>query len=41
MTTYNTGNPLGSTSPKDLYDNAENLDELVNSTTKETHPSAS
>ncbi|HBD11004.1 MAG TPA: hypothetical protein DCZ13_02585 [Porticoccaceae bacterium] len=38
MTTYNTGNPLGSTSPKDLYDNAENLDELVNSTTKETHP---
>lgn len=32
MTTYNTGNPLGSTSPKDLYDNAENLDSAVNST---------
>ena len=31
MTTYNTGNPLGSTSPKDLYDNAENLDQAVNS----------
>ena len=30
MTTYNTGNPLGSTSPKDLYDNAENLDNAVN-----------
>lgn len=26
MTTYNTGNPLGSTSAKDLYDNAENFD---------------
>lgn len=26
MTTYNTGNPLGSAAPKDLYDNAENLD---------------
>lgn len=31
MTTYNTGNPLGSTDPRDLYDNAENLDEAVNS----------
>lgn len=30
MTTYNTGNPLGSTDPRDLYDNAENLDNLVN-----------
>lgn len=30
MTTYNTGNPLGSTSAKDLYDNAENLDVAVN-----------
>lgn len=30
MTTYNTGNPLGSASPKDLYDNAENLDLAVN-----------
>src|SRR5690554_2122961 len=27
---YNTGNPLGSTDPRDLYDNAENLDNLVN-----------
>lgn len=32
MSTYNTGNPLGSTDPKDLYDNAQNLDEAVNST---------
>lgn len=32
MTTYNTGNPLGSTDPKDLYDNAQNLDNAVNST---------
>ncbi|KAF0804939.1 hypothetical protein A6D6_02703 [Alcanivorax xiamenensis] len=31
MTTYNTGNPLGSPDPRDLYDNAENLDEAVNS----------
>lgn len=30
MTTYNTGNPLGSSDPRDLYDNAENLDSLVN-----------
>jgi hypothetical protein len=29
-TTYNTGNPLGSTSPKDLFDNASNLDDAVN-----------
>lgn len=29
--TYNTGNPLGSTSPKDLYDNASNFDEGMNS----------
>lgn len=28
MTTYNTGNPLGSAAAKDLYDNAENLDHL-------------
>lgn len=32
MTTYNTGNPLGSTAVKDLYDNAENLDVAVNGT---------
>lgn len=30
MTTYNTGNPIGSTDPRDLYDNAENLDNAVN-----------
>lgn len=32
MTKYNTGNPLGSNSPKDLYDNAENLDNGINGT---------
>ncbi|WP_341237842.1 hypothetical protein [uncultured Limnobacter sp.] len=32
MTTYNTGNPLGSADPKDLFDNAQNLDEVINST---------
>jgi len=32
MTTYNTQNPIGSTDPRDLYDNAENFDECVNST---------
>jgi|SRR5690625_1568526 len=30
MTTYNTGNPIGSTDPKDLYDNAENFDQATN-----------
>lgn len=35
---YNTGNPVGSRSPKDLLDNSENLDELVNSPTKTEHP---
>lgn len=30
--TYNTGNPLGSVAVKDLYDNASNLDEAMNST---------
>ncbi|URW84500.1 hypothetical protein NBV64_09180 [Alcaligenes sp. DN25] len=30
MTTYKTGNPLGSVSPKDLFDNSENLDCAVN-----------
>ncbi len=29
MTTYKTGNPVGSSKPKDLYDNAENLDYLM------------
>lgn len=32
MTTYNTGNPLGSTDARDLYDNAKAFDEAVNST---------
>lgn len=31
MTTYNTGNPIGSKDPRDLYDNAENLDQMINS----------
>ena len=30
MTTYNTGNPVGSTDPRDLYDNAEAFDRAVN-----------
>lgn len=30
MTRYNTGNPVGSSSPLDLYDNAENLDSSIN-----------
>lgn len=34
MTTYKTGNPLGSPAVKDLYDNAENLDTAVNSTAR-------
>lgn len=29
--TYNTLNPLGSTSPKDLFDNASNMDDAMNS----------
>lgn len=33
MTTYNTGNPVGSATAKDLYDNAENLDVAINSQT--------
>ena len=32
MTTYNTQNPLGSADPRDLYDNAENADRLINGT---------
>ena len=28
MTTYNTGNPIGSSDSRDLYDNAQNLDHL-------------
>jgi len=30
MTTYNTGNPIGSTDPRDLSDNSENFDRAVN-----------
>lgn len=30
MTKYATGNPVGSTDPRDLYDNSENLDSLIN-----------
>ena len=37
MTAFNTGNPIGSTNPKDLYDNAQNLDVLVNSNTDVSH----
>lgn len=36
MTTYNTGNPIGSTAVKDLYDNAQNLDYAVNDLVKDT-----
>lgn len=36
MTTYNTGNPLGSTDPRDLSDNAENFDRAVNDTSSPT-----
>lgn len=28
--TFNTGNPIGSTAPEDLYDNAENIDQWAN-----------
>lgn len=34
MTTFNTRNALGSKDPKDLYDNAQNLDEGINGTAK-------
>lgn len=36
MTTYNTGNPLGSAAAKDLYDNAQNLDHRENDRANET-----
>src|SRR5699024_1311945 len=36
MTTYNTGNPIGSKDPRDLYDNAENLDTAVNDINRDT-----
>lgn len=35
MTTYATGNPLGSKDPRDLYDNAENFDTAMNTRTSE------
>lgn len=38
MTTYNTGNPLGSAAAKDLYDNAENFDHLSNDQVNEAWP---
>lgn len=38
MTTYNTGNPIGSTDPRDLYDNAQNFDHLSLDTENETWP---
>lgn len=34
MTTHNTGNALGSTDPKDLYDNAQNFDGAINGTSE-------
>lgn len=37
MTTYNTGNAVGSSDPRDLYDNAENLDVLTVSTEETAH----
>jgi hypothetical protein len=36
MTTFNTGNPIGSTNVKDLYDNAENFDVAANSRASRT-----
>ncbi|HGU6444019.1 TPA: right-handed parallel beta-helix repeat-containing protein [Citrobacter amalonaticus] len=36
MTTYNTGNTLGSAAAKDLYDNAQNFDHLSNDRENET-----
>lgn len=38
MTTYNTGNPLGSSAAKDMYDNAQNLDHRENDAVNETWP---
>lgn len=34
MTTYHTNHPIGSTDPRDLYDNAENLDIAINTKTE-------
>ncbi|MGN5537814.1 hypothetical protein [Alcaligenes sp. Lyrl_28] len=38
MTTYKTGNPLGSPAPQDLFDNSQNLDHRENDTEKEIWP---
>ena len=38
MTTFNTGNPIGSTDARDRLDNSENMDILENSTTLNEHP---
>lgn len=38
MTTYNTGNPIGSTDARDRLDNTENMDILENSVTLNEHP---
>ncbi|HGO5395269.1 TPA: hypothetical protein ACK2W2_003968, partial [Klebsiella michiganensis] len=37
MSTYKTGNPLGSAAVKDLYDNAENLDHFENDRINEVY----
>ena len=34
MTKYATNNPIGSMDPKDLFDNAQNLDYALNDITK-------
>ena len=34
MTTYNTGNPIGSTDPRDFYDNVQNYDFALNRLTE-------
>jgi hypothetical protein len=38
MTTYNTGNPIGSAAAQDLYDNAQNFDHLSADRVNETWP---
>ena len=37
MTTFNTGNPIGSTDARDRSDNSANMDILENSTTLKEH----
>ncbi|MCP4064635.1 MAG: hypothetical protein GY740_15490 [Gammaproteobacteria bacterium] len=36
MTKFNTGNPVGSSDPRDLFDNAKNFDEAVNNPSSAT-----